>query len=359
MNLQSSTVELEPRPLKIIIIGGGIAGFSTAISCRRAGHNVTIYERSFLDNETGAVISIAPNVSRILLAWGFDPVRARMVKGKRSWRAYTTTLEKFHVMEHGNATEDFGAPFYFVHRADFQGELRMLATEERGEGPPVVVHLKTPVTKYILERGAITILNNKEIAGDLIIAADADDRSMKFFVDPEDFSKKVVWYPCRNNEVQNFALIQRSDEIINVKDWQIPSSSDPLLDTFSNCHPAILSIIKKATEIKKWPLLFRPPINTWHRGKLLVVGDAAHPMLPPSVMQIFSNAGQEQAEKVKEDAARYMAVEDVPKSPDGFIKHNFGYNVAKEVIGMMLSEYPNWKLPTNFFDSTQGKEVHP
>ena len=112
--------------------------------------------------------------------------------------------------------------------------------------------------------------------------------------------------------------------------------------------------LRKAKDIKQWPLLFRAPIPTWHKEKLVLIGDAAHPMLPhqgqggaqsiedsvalgialtnctpkelpsrlqlfekvrrtrASVMQIFSNAGQDEAEKIHADAAKFIPAETVP-----------------------------------------------
>ncbi|KAH8805538.1 salicylate hydroxylase [Xylogone sp. PMI_703] len=435
MGLASLSIEFKDEPLNITIVGGGIAGVTAAIACRRAGHNVTIYERSSLNNEFGAAISMGPNASRSLLAWGFDPVRARAIEGKRSYRAYGPTLESFHIMEHGNITETYGSPYLFIHRVDFHDELRRLATENKGKGQPATIHLKSPVTRYAPRTGSIELTEGAIITGDLVIAADGvhsiavetilgapnpayptgqiayrfliptsklledpltaqlvdNEGTMKFFIDPGDFSRRLVWYPCRNHEIQNFALFQHSNEEIGSEDWQTSASREALLDMYSDFHPAILAIIDKATNIKKWPLLFRAPVQTWHKRKLLAVGDAAHPMLPhqgqgasqaledavalgivlsgatndtlehrlqifekirmkrASIIQIFSNAGQEQADRIHGDAAKYINTEDIPKSPDEFIKYNFGYDVVADAVKMMQDECPNWKLPTDFF----------
>ncbi len=136
-------------PLNILIVGAGIAGFSAAISCRRAGHKVNIYERSALNNEVGAAIHVCPNASRGLLAWGLDPVRARFVTCKKSFRAHGTTLVKFHEADDSYITEKFGAPWFFAHRVDLHEELKRLATQQEGEGKPAVVHLRSEVTKYV------------------------------------------------------------------------------------------------------------------------------------------------------------------------------------------------------------------
>ena len=71
------------KPLNIAIIGAGLGGLSSAVSLRRAGHNITIYERSSFTGEIGAGLSTASNGSKWLVAWGVDVEKARPVIVKR------------------------------------------------------------------------------------------------------------------------------------------------------------------------------------------------------------------------------------------------------------------------------------
>lgn len=136
--------------LKVIIVGAGIAGFSAAISLRRAGHTVCIYERSSFNNEIGAAIHVPPNASRALLAWGLDPTGAKFVTVKSSFRANAKTLDRFHVGTTESAVPaKYGSPWYFAHRVDLHEELKRLATEENGQGKPAEVHLRSEVVKYV------------------------------------------------------------------------------------------------------------------------------------------------------------------------------------------------------------------
>lgn len=66
------TPEGEWRPLEIAVIGGGLGGFAAALSLRRAGHRVTVYERAHFAGEVGASISCAANGTRWLEEWGVD-----------------------------------------------------------------------------------------------------------------------------------------------------------------------------------------------------------------------------------------------------------------------------------------------
>lgn len=167
-------------PLKILIAGGGIAGLSAAVGLRRAGHEVHVYERSALNNEIGAAIHVCPNAARALLAWGLDPVKAKFVLVKCSFRAKGDTLEKFHVGTEDYIEERYGAPWYFAHRVDLHEELKRLATESEGGvngqangngveesngtetnrvnghakpraglGRPATVHLKSEIVAYV------------------------------------------------------------------------------------------------------------------------------------------------------------------------------------------------------------------
>lgn len=140
--------------LTVLIVGGGIAGLTTALALRRAGHAVHIYERSHFNNEIGAGIFVPPNASRPLLAWGFNPDRARLVKAKCTFRANGPTLSQFMEADLGIIESQYGAPWYLAHRVDLHEELRRLATGrgEEGEQPagePATVHLGSEVVRYV------------------------------------------------------------------------------------------------------------------------------------------------------------------------------------------------------------------
>ncbi|KXH38033.1 FAD dependent oxidoreductase [Colletotrichum simmondsii] len=465
-------------PLKILIAGGGIAGLSAAVGLRRAGHEVHVYERSALNNEIGAAIHVCPNAARALLAWGLDPVKAKFVLVKCSFRAKGDTLEKFHVGTEDYIEERYGAPWYFAHRVDLHEELKRLATEAEGVvnghvngngvgeangtetngvngheksraglGRPATIHLKSEIVAYDPEKASITLASGEKVTGDVVIAADGvhtigveailgrsnpavpqghynfcfrflipaadveadpvtrfwnegDNGRMKFLVGDK---KRLVSYPCRNNEIHNFVAIFNNDDIESTKkeDWHASVSKEKLLERYSDFHPSVLAILDKATEVKQWALLYRAPIPTWTKGKLTLAGDAAHPMLPhqgqggaqgiedgvalgialagagvkdvetrlqvyesirrnrASVMQIFSNAGQEEPELIREEAAKFIPADKVPKNPEEFFAYNFGYDIIRDSVQQVQKVKPSFTLPPTFFQNEPGKGVYP
>ena len=98
------------KALNIAIIGAGLGGLSTALSLRRAGHDITIYERSSFAGEIGAGLSTASNGSKWLLPWGVDVEKAKPVIVKRlimrKWGSGEVVQEA--------PMEDYGEKFGFV-----------------------------------------------------------------------------------------------------------------------------------------------------------------------------------------------------------------------------------------------------
>ncbi|GFF43192.1 6-hydroxynicotinate 3-monooxygenase [Aspergillus udagawae] len=405
--------------MKVIIVGGGIAGLAAAIGLRRAGHKVQIFERSSFLREVGAAIHVQPNASRILLHWGFDAKRARLVTGLRTMVVPGTSLTSNVGVDCSHFVETYGAPWYLAHRVDLHSELRRLATTPDAPGIPVEIVLRSEVVGFDAENGSITLADGSVHRADLVVAADGvhttaihqvighatpavatGSAAFRFLIPTEDIQldpettqlledglmrvyvaegvRRLIWYSCADNTVENFVgihLYERGDG--QKEDWNLSADVSDVLAQFHDFHPTLLRIIKKATSVKRWPLLYRDPIPTWTRGRLVLIGDAAHPMLPhqgqggaqaiedggalgeifarmpdhptqdeirdrlalfekvrvnrASVITIFSNAGQDQGWKVKERAAQYMPEgAKIPSSPPEFMEHNFRCDVLEE-----------------------------
>jgi len=152
-------------PLNVIIVGAGIAGLSAAVSLRRAGHSVSIYERSTLNNEVGAAITVPPNAVRPLIAWGLDPVESRWVKATGILNGVGATGEPVALTPFGPWVKiTYGQPFYFSHRVDLHKALKKLATGKEGLGKPAVVHLRSQVVEYVSWFSSVPVLHQSECA---------------------------------------------------------------------------------------------------------------------------------------------------------------------------------------------------
>ncbi|KAL4863339.1 hypothetical protein BDV12DRAFT_202182 [Aspergillus spectabilis] len=417
--------------MKFIIVGAGISGLAAGIGLRRKGHEVQIFERSSLLREVGAAINVCPNASQVLHHWGFDTKRARMVTARRHILALGSSLEPITDINYPNFTELHGGPWLLAHRVDLHSELRRVATDPEGLGQPVEIVLHSEVIDYDVESGSILLADGSNHHADLIVAADGvhtsaihhvighatpvvstgwavfrflipaeemrndphispliqkgatklEDGLMRIFA-AEGSMKRLVWYPCADNTIQNFVAVHEDRKTDDhereaATDWDRSADVKDVESYFDDFHPDLLKIVRKATSIKRWPLLYRDPIPTFSKGRLVLIGDAAHPMLPHqgqggaqaiedaaalseiftdllanppkdeirnrlkvfetvrlrrvSAMQILSNAGQDQAFRIRERAQQYMpdGVK-VPERQPEFWEHNFGYDVLED-----------------------------
>ncbi|KAL0466021.1 hypothetical protein QR685DRAFT_575644 [Neurospora intermedia] len=438
----------QDQSLDVIIVGAGIAGLAAGISLRRAGHKVRIFERSELNNEVGAAIHVPPNANRSLVAWGLDPVENKFVASTGIAIGSGATLQQFDFTPLGDwVPKVYGGPLYFAHRVDLHESLKKLAMGPEGPGKPVELSLGVQVVAYNPEEPSITLSSGLVKKADLVVAADGvhsiavetifghankpEPQSLyngcyRFLIPAADldadeetawwnkngeseglmriytaskFGNRFISYPCRGGEVWNCVGMFHDDELEGAtkEDWQTPVDKSHLLQSFADFHPSLQAVLNKASEVKRWPLLYRGPVPTWTKGKMVIIGDAAHPMLPhqgqggaqgiedgialgislsgatsediqerlaifekarrhrASAIQVMSNAGVDQAERVAREVAQYVSVP--LDSQAKFAEYNWGHDVVDSTIQLLRGSVDaKFELPEGFF---KGKPFSP
>lgn len=131
--------------LNVAVIGGGIGGLSAAIAMRRAGHDVTIYERRDFAGEVGASVSCAANGTRWLHVWDVDvakgdPVVLRSLIN-RDWK----TGEPVSVYSLDDYEQRWGYVYNMFHRQMMHAMLKECALQESGAGTPAKLLVNHPV----------------------------------------------------------------------------------------------------------------------------------------------------------------------------------------------------------------------
>ncbi|EMR90947.1 putative salicylate hydroxylase protein [Botrytis cinerea BcDW1] len=364
--------------MKVIVVGAGIGGLAAAIGLRRAGHEVLIFDKSSLSHEVGAAINVQPNAARVLAKWGFDFKRARLVDAKSITVTSGDELLDTHEIECSNMEEKYGFDFFYSHRVDLHSELMLLATGEEGQGKPAMIRNKCEVVDYDTINGSVTLANGTIMTADLIVGADGvhssavekivgyknpaiptgiscfrtlipvqelrDDPECAVFMEkmegklrmfawPKHKHQKVVWYPCRENEVLNIAVFCSDKEDLDPShDWNNCIPTEVLLNELKDCHPTLRHLLAKTKDVRLWELLFRAPLPSWHQGKLVILGDAAHPMLP------FQ--GQAGAQAIEDGCALGILFSNLPEG-----------TITEETISARLSSFE--KIRRNHASATQ------
>lgn len=284
-----------------LVVGAGIGGLTAAIALRRAGWQPIVLERAERFEPVGAGISVFPNAVHCLRGLGLteriDAVPAMHLAGGM----HTSRGERLTSADVGVLDEHFGAPLLILHRAALH-ELLLGALE------PGDVRLGATVAGFDQDANGVTVhfADGSSERGDLLVGADGLRSTVRTEVIGDGaprYAGYVAWRGLAERDVSGrpvgefwgrgavFGVIPLPGGLV----YWFGTKREPEggLDTpeqrkadalamFANWHPSIPELIEDtpADAILRNDICDRAPHRGWSRGRVTLLGDAAHPMTP-------------------------------------------------------------------------------
>ena len=290
---------------RIVVVGGGIGGLFAANALIAHGFQVSVYEQAPALSEVGAGVFLTPNSVRQLQRVGLGPAvekwGARVGSESRYFRHDGTPIAPVQVTDSSGWNATFG-----MHRADL---IELLA----GALPTGVVQTGRRCTgvEQDQDKARVSFANGAVVESDLVIAADGIHSELRPYVFPPSrpvFSGSIAYrgvvshklvphwptnswlmwlgkgkhfltFPVRAGELINYVGFVPADKEMK-ESWSAPGDPDLLRLEFGGWDPRIESFLQQVQTTFRWALYDREPLETWTRGRLTLLGDAAHPMLP-------------------------------------------------------------------------------
>lgn len=294
---------------RCIVIGGGIGGLTVALALRQLGFTPRVFEQARQAEPLGAGIQLSPNATRILLHLGLGPAlrSVAVVPQALESRSFRSGQQIFAMPIGDRCAEVYGAPYYLALRSDLHAALAQAVGPQGYE-------LGSRCTGFSQDGTGVRVelADGRTETGDLLIGADglhSTVRTLLFGAQEPRFSGQVafrglipaervaglalprnttVWWGPGRHFVHYFVASGRILNFVAVgpcqqsspESWSVQGSRQELLGDYAGWHPTVQAVIAAAEPVYKWALHDREPLSRWGSGRVTLLGDAAHPMLP-------------------------------------------------------------------------------
>lgn len=294
----------------VLVCGGGIGGLAAALVLARQGHRVEVFEQSDAFREIGAGIQIGPNAFRMFEHLGLTGAidHVAYYPGNLYMRDVRTGEVVTRLPVSATAQGTFGYPYGVIYRVDLHAAL----LEACAAQPSVGLYTRAKLEHFTQDANSVTVTlaDGRRFQGAALIGADGLWSTVRQQIVADGaprvsghvayravlpasevpkhlFSPDVVlWggekthlvhYPLRRGELFNLVAVFHSG--LYEEGWNVFGDPHELHERFADAVGPVRELLGKIETWKMWVLCDREPVKEWSRGRVTLLGDAAHPML--------------------------------------------------------------------------------
>ena len=312
--------------MRVIIVGGGIGGLTTALMLHARGIDCEVFEQAEQMRELGVGINTLPHAIKELAGLGLLP-RLDAVAIRTYELFYTNRFGQEIWREPRGIDAGYDVPQFSIHRGRLQGVIHQAVRARLGESRIHTGHRlgafrqdQAGVTAYFFDRGGA---HRATALGDVLIGADGIHSAVREALYPNEgparwngamlwrgaiewpcfltgrsmivaggMAAKLVVYPIAagahdDSRLTNWAVVAKIADGATApprkEDWSRPGRMDdlaPHIRRFELGHVAAQALIEATPEFWEYPMCDRDPLPRWSHGRVTLLGDAAHPMYP-------------------------------------------------------------------------------